>query len=356
MTAALVLFFFFKVHMQWALTRDRIASSELQQTLHKHQKHIHAQSALWLSRTQAWSYYRLQCRGGFPVKADILGERSIFYFTEYTLREQRALLHMHSLPMNKMNKWMLLTGAAGGPPAWTAATLEQYTQASLFASGENTSETALLVDATVAVPSSPSHTVIIFNAQETSNPFLIDDTLQHTHFVTGASFSHVVGSSLSTVWSQFGYTSLKWLPASERNDFKHIAVLPGQEPHRVFDLEPVVLVHLSQTSNEHQKTILQAVPRWVLLRSLRVPLVFFGGRWLTGRQMNLDEDLKIKRDRATADMLKVPERPFSMNTLPEELPYELWLWYDDSFPYTGFPQRRHIIHNRFFYNSSQLVD
>ncbi|EKF26814.1 hypothetical protein MOQ_009478 [Trypanosoma cruzi marinkellei] len=342
--------------MQWALTRDRIASSALQQTLHKHQKHINAQSALWLSRTQAWGYYRLQCRGGIPVRADTLGERSIFYFTEYTLRERHALLNMHSLPMNKLSKWMLLTSAAGGPPAWTAATLEQYTQASFFAFGENTSETDLLVDATVAVPSSPSHTVIIFNAQETSNPFLIDDTLQHTHFVTGAPFSHVVGSSLSTVWSQFGYTSLKWLPASERNDVKDITVQPGQEPHRVFDLEPVDLVHLCQISNEHQKVILQTVPRWVLLRSLRVPLVLFRGRWLTRRQMNLDEDLKIKRDRAKTDTLKVPERPFSMNTWPAEHPYELWLWCDDSFSYTGLPQRRHIIHNRFFYNSSQLVD
>ncbi|RNF05587.1 hypothetical protein TraAM80_04413 [Trypanosoma rangeli] len=341
--------------MRWALTRHRIKPPELLRALHRYRQVISAQSALWLSRTQARAYYRLQCHGGISVKADLFGERNIFYLMEYTSRERKTLLMMQPLPVKNVNRWMLLTTSASGSLSWTAATLDQYAHASLFASGENIFETVLLVDAKVAVPSSPSQSAFVLNAQETSNPFLIDDSLHHTHFATGAPFSHVVGSSLSTLWSQFRYTSLKWLPESGMNDIKGgISVLSGQTPHRVFHFEPVDLVHLRQTSHEYQQATLHSTPRWALLRSLKETLIFSEGRWLTWREMNLDEDLKTRRDRVTTDMLRAPHLPFSFNTLSAGLPYQLWCPCDHTFIYTGLPRRRYIVYTMFFYNSSQL--
>ncbi|ESL08316.1 hypothetical protein TRSC58_03983 [Trypanosoma rangeli SC58] len=341
--------------MRWALTRHRVKPSELQRELHRHRQEISAQSTLWLSRAQARDHYRLHSRGGISVKADLFGERNIFYLTEYTSHERKTLLMMQPLPVKNMSRWMLLTTSASGFLSWKAATLDQYARASLFASEENVSETVLLVDAKVAVPSSPSQSAFVLNAQETSNPFLIDDALQHTHFATGAPFPHVVGSSLSTVWSQFGYTSLKWLLESDVNDLQGgISVLPGQTPHRVVDFKPVDLVHLRQTSHEHQQTTLHSTPRWVLLRSLKEPLIFSEGRWLTWREMNLDENLKTRRDRVTTDMWRALHRPLSFNTPSAELPYQLWYPCDHTFIYTGLPRRRYIVYTTFFYNSSQL--
>ncbi|KEG07479.1 hypothetical protein DQ04_09681030 [Trypanosoma grayi] len=335
--------------MQWALTRRRIKSTEVQQTLHKHQVSIHAQSTLWLSKAQAVNHYRLQCHGGVPITVESLEKRTIFSLAEYSPNERKALLSMQPPPASSGSRWLLLKHASSDSSTvvWSAATLKQYFQASLFSPMEETSPQALLVDAGVALPSSPSRTVFLFNAQETSNPFLVDDTLHHTHYITGAPFPHILASALSTLWSQFGYTSLSWVPADEMLHLDGITLKKGEEPHQVFDLEPVDLVHIHQINSEKQKEILHAAPRWALLRSLNRPVIFFKGRWLTWRQMNLSEDMRVKAGGAVAPNRRL--EGVAANT------HQIWLSCDDNTLLTGLPQRRHIVHRRYFYNSSQFL-
>ncbi|ORC89097.1 uncharacterized protein TM35_000131010 [Trypanosoma theileri] len=335
--------------MRWALTRQRINSAEVQQILQRHQDSIHAQSTLWLSKAQVRDYYRIQCRGGVTIDAEGFKGRSIFCISEYSSNERRRLLSIQSPPVNRDDKWLLLTtaGSSSTSLTWTPATLEEYFYASLFACGEGMSNETLLVDAKVALPSSPSRTISLFNAQETSNPFLIDEALQHTHLITGKPFSHTISSALSTLWSQFGYISLKWIPHDEICNLQGIAVSPGEEPHRVYDLEPVDLVHFTQTDDEYQKNILHSIPRWALLQSLKSPIILFGTRCLTWRQMNLDMD--IKGNRCTTTTLNPQLRGFPTSQ------HDIWIHCDHNLLYSGAPQRRHIVHRKLFYNSSQLL-
>ncbi|CBH11047.1 hypothetical protein, conserved [Trypanosoma brucei gambiense DAL972] len=336
--------------MRWAFSRGRITSTELLQLLQKHQENIDAQSVFWLSEAQAKYHYRLQCRGGVEVPRDMLPRPAVYSIIDYSPSERRSLLQSLPLLAIRDHKWLLLTKNCMGsePFAWKAATLEQYVGALLTSpASEANFDGTLLVDASVAVPSRPQPSVQLFNAQETSNPFLADDSLRHTHLITGKPFPHGVSSALSTLWSQFSYTSMRWLPIDDDDatNLDSLTLNCNQEPHAVFDPEPVQLVCIGQLVEEEQASILHSAPRWVLEHSLKRPIILSNGKWMTWRKMELDEDVRLPCT-ATARWRSKCQPP------PQ---HQIWLRITNNIHHTGAPLQRCIMHRRLFYNSSQIA-
>ncbi|CCD12079.1 unnamed protein product [Trypanosoma congolense IL3000] len=333
--------------MRWSISRNRIKCPKLKQLLQQHKEIIDAESVLWLSRAQARCHYRLHCRGGLKVPRDVFPTPGVYSLNEYSRQERRNLLRLLAPPTDMCHKWLLLTRNCAGL-TWEPATVEQYAEALLASPATDSHfDGTLLIDAAVAVPSHPQREVLIFNAQEISNPFLIDSSLQHKHFTTGQAFSHGVGSSLSTIWSQFSYTSMRWLPSDDAEQLTGVSPKSGQSPHSVLDPEPIRLFHLEQITEEARAAILRAAPRWVMTQSLTKSVILSGGRWLTWRRMELNDDVgprhasRGRRGEQTRDL------PL--------LRHGIWLHDTDNTPYAGAPLRRYRMRQRLFYNSSQLA-
>ncbi|KAH8613602.1 hypothetical protein ERJ75_000765000 [Trypanosoma vivax] len=330
--------------MKWATTKSRIAPTVLQEFLHMRQQSIGAQSTLWLSKSQAQLCYRLRCREGVTVNAELFERRTAFSLAEFDQSEKKRLVRLITPPSDHKRIWILTyTDTNCRKLHWLEASEEQQFEAQLYTpETNNITHTTQIIDAKVATPAKPTTALTILNAQETSNPFVVDETLKHTNLVTGKALENGVSNSLSTIWSQYAYTSLQWIPIEDVQKCKNIIPIPGQEPHTVYEYEPQYFVHLNQVNEQQKIQLLCTAPRWVIIRSLKKAVIHCGERWFTWRKMGLNEDLWARRGRVSGVYGGTPQ-------------HEIWVRCDHEFGYTGTPHRRHRVRRRLFYNSSQLV-
>ncbi|CAD2220828.1 hypothetical protein AGDE_11439 [Angomonas deanei] len=175
----------------------------------------------------------------------------------------------------------------------------------------------------------------LYNAQQCSNPFIVDSTLEHMDYLTKGPLPESVGSGLTTVASQFNYTSLYWKEVKAADQ----SAGPTAAPHCIMTLEGIDLVHVSQLSVEQQKKLLTTISRHVLMGSLKTPFIYCHRRWLLSKKVALTEPVG-RDDIPLADARDQP-----------------LLWVDTSLveSYEGAPIQRYRQVKRFYYNSSQLT-
>eukprot|EP00796_Vickermania_ingenoplastis_P009726 gene9726-6814_t len=293
-------FVFFLSAEMWALSKRPIVRSEalLQLSLFKEKNGF--DSSIWLleSHTKHLGVQLTSSAEPLQIQAEWLkdGEPCAVPFTILTDKLRKSIVF--STPPPAALKATSLDIQPTGRLYWRPATAEEVLDASL---NSTDNQESILLCSSKAVPLSNScksvtnSTLSLFNAQQSNNPFALDESLRHSDLLTHKELPSAYWSGLTTVAAQFHYTSFRWLQASALKQPGCIyQVKEGQMPHTLVAEEEVQLLHVFQLSPSRQAKLLARTPRFVLLRGLEKAFVRYDRWWKTASRLCLQGRLSQK--------------------------------------------------------------
>ncbi|KAG5463827.1 hypothetical protein LSCM1_08293 [Leishmania martiniquensis] len=327
----------------WALTSRPIQNAEALQLMEYYKKRNALQSNKWLLPRHLAS---LAVRPRYPAQLVLPADsviqpplRAVPFFSLPSSRK-RDILDLFPPPYSPLGSCLFLE-CIGASMRWRpASTLECFDAAFVY-SDSLSSRQHLLCTPDCAPSVTLPEEVTVYNAQETTNPFLVDDDLVHRSLLDGRTFQHNIASSLTTIAAQFNYTSFDWVEAAEISA-AGLRVCAGASPHLVNSAETLRMVHISQLPSKQQKELVNAMPRFTLIKSMSVTFIFQKKRWYHHKSMQLRHPL-LRRD-----------VPCCTTSQLQALQPLLWVAVDLNVDFPGVVTERERLIHRLYYNSQQL--
>lgn len=327
----------------WALNAAPISNGEALRLLSRYKTLNAFQSDLWvLPRHLAL----LGVREAHPPKlmlptATLLSAppRAV-PFSALPSNARRRILNDHPPPLTAPGEFALLERTPAAT-RWRPATVAECFDAAFMQSGKHVGNTHLLCEANFTACLAVPDEVGVLNVQETSNPFLLDPLLCHRDLVTGSPLDDSINSSLTTIASQFRYTSFKWVEAAAV-ETAGLQICPSAKPHCVRFVTTLAVVHVSQLPAARQELLVTSVPRYALLNSTTKSYVYYGSQWRHPRVLNL------------LDGPEVADIPRTVDSEEEATPLLLWVAVTAGEKYTGAAKQCTRMMHCNFYNSEQL--
>ncbi|EPY25000.1 hypothetical protein STCU_06894 [Strigomonas culicis] len=222
---------------------------------------------------------------------------------------------------------------------WCKATVEEVAGCSFFQKSSLPESMSLLVSSDLCAPPRvrTDDMLEVINAQQSTNPFLLDPSLEHMDWLSKEPLPPAISSGLTTTAAQYGYTSFSWLEASAARDND---IRCHGEPHKIVAMESVSLLHVSQLPLQRQRALLDITPRHVLLNAMQHPFVRSRTRWLKAKTYGIT--LPLRRE----------DLPVGAE---ERLSHPL-LWVECGTPQpdsAALTRNRTVI--KFFFNASQVI-
>jgi hypothetical protein len=330
--------------MMWALNAAPIRSPEAQQLLRRYKHCNKFQSNLWLLPRHLKLFgvralYPPQLL--LPTNELLAAPLRAVPLSLLSPSTKRRILSDHPPPTVPSGRFILLERSPA-VTRWRLATVEECFDAAFPQSGVGCGHSHLLCEPSFTECLSLPTEVAVLNAQETSNPFLVDPLLCHRSLVTGDTFQTSISSALTTVAAQFGYTSLNWVEARLVEE-AGLRACASAAPHVVNYTESLRVVHVSQLPMSRQEELVDAVPRYVLTRSTRTSFVYLHGCWRPESAIGLTARLQRS---------KIPQLDDGELVPPMRL--LLWAAVTANDAYVGpVMERERNVHCR-FYNAQQL--
>ncbi|KPI87120.1 hypothetical protein ABL78_3773 [Leptomonas seymouri] len=327
----------------WALNATPIQGQEALQLLTRYSKQNGFKSVMWLlPQHLALLGVRALCPAQLllPTSDLLSGPPCAVPFSLLPLRTQRGILNDYPPPIMLPGCFFLLERT---PEAtrWRSATLAECFDAAFLHRSTTCASSQLLCAPTFAAQVAVPEEVAVLNAQETSNAFLVDSSLCHRSYVTGAALQDSISSALTTIAAQFRYTSLDWVEASvvEKTGLR---VRASATPHLVNSVETLQVVHVSQLPIERQEDMVNSVPRYVLLKSMRASFVYLHSKWRHERALELTSGLR---------RIHIPQME---GTIEPPIQLLLWVAVSSTDDFSGPTTVCERIIQRRFYNAQQL--
>ncbi|KAG5504497.1 hypothetical protein JKF63_04949 [Porcisia hertigi] len=327
----------------WALTSRPINNTEALQILERYRSQNALQSNQWLLPRHLAFF---SVRPLYPTQL-VLPSSSVIQlplcaipFSILPLSRKRKILSTHPPPSTPPGSCLFLE-SAGADKSWRLASLSECFDAAFVRSSSPLSHQHLLCAADSVDSVTVDEEVTVFNAQETSNPFLVDVDLVHRNLFTKMALQHSLGSALTTIAAQFGYTSLDWVEETKAAA-EGLRVRVGAAPHLVNCYETLRVVHISQLPSETQERLVSAIPRVVLIKSMSVSFVYYESHWHHHKLLKMLYPLQHR------------DVPCGETPQMQVLQPLLWIAVDEAMTFCGTVvecERR--IHRR-YYNSQQL--
>lgn len=327
----------------WALTAAPIQNNEARQLLARYQKQNGFQSNMWLLPRHLTLFgvralYPAQLL--LPTRCLLSNPPRAVPFALLAPPTQRRILHDCPVPMVPPGRYLFLERTPA-VTRWRAATVAECFDAAFIQSNTSYGHMQLLCESNCAERLLMPEEVAVLNAQETSNPFLIDTGLCHRNLVTGATLQDAIGSVLTTIAAQFCYSSFDWVEASVVES-AGLRVRPLATPHRVNCTEKLGVVHVSQLPMLRQEELVESIPRYVLLKSQKTSFVYLHAQWRNQSKLGLTSPLR-RSDIPPADCDGDP---------PVDL--LLWVAVTPKDEFSGPITKRERSVYRRFYNAQQL--
>lgn len=327
----------------WALNGAPIQNTEALQLLDRYKQRSGFQSSLWLLPRHLTLFnvrplYPPQVM--LPVCSLLPRPPCAVPFSLLRPSAQRGILGDFPPPTVPPGRFLFIERNPAGT-RWRTATLAECFEAAFAQGGSSYGHARLLCEPNFTELSAVPGEVGVLNAQETSNPFLVDCSLCHRSLMTGAAFEDSVSSALTTIAAQFRYTSFNWVEASVV-ETSGLRVRPSAVPHLVNSAGVLRVVHVSQLPLSRQELLVDSVPRRVMLKSMRTSFVLLHGHWRPEFALELTQRLRI------ADIPPVDEGE------ARAMPLLLWVAVTPAEAFSGeVTERERSIHRR-FYNAQQL--
>lgn len=350
----------------WALTHRAVAPLAVL-PLRSYQEKRNFDSSMWLLRSH------LPYFGGVSIpeteESVSVPSRDFWVDSESPAAIPLSLLSKEtqkfillSAPLPAATKMQILVVDANSSDSslcWRRAREDEVLDATVYGCACGTDGILLCSSSLKVCDPLPSRTdgdLLLFNAQQCSNPFAMDSTLQHIDLSSKKGFPPSIAGGLTTIASQFQYKSFHWLREADvapqiTAENESYSPLPGATPHNVLVEEEVPLVHVSQLSAQAQSTLLAHVPRYVLLDGFRKPFVYVCGRWRGCRALGLTEKLRHEHI-PICSYTSLHGSTVSQNSLtPQPL---LWVHRDSVEAFSGSILVRHRTDVIKIFHSSQL--
>ncbi|KPA83783.1 hypothetical protein ABB37_02007 [Leptomonas pyrrhocoris] len=277
----------------WALNAAPIQCHEAVQLLSRYRKQNGFQSGLWLLPQHLTLFgvrelYTAQLL--LPTDGLLSGPPRAVPFSLLHPSTQRGILNDYPPAIMPAGRFAFLERSPA-TTQWRAATLMECFEAAFLQSNRSCGHMQLLCAPSFATRIAVPEEVAVLNAQETSNPFLVDASLCHRSLVTGAALQDTVSSALTTIAAQFRYTSFDWVEAG-MVEAAGLRVRPSATPHLVNSVESLQVAHVSQLPMERQEELVNLVPRYVLLKSMKLSYVYLHSRWRNAHELELTNRLR----------------------------------------------------------------
>ncbi|CCW68220.1 unnamed protein product [Phytomonas sp. Hart1] len=328
----------------WAITKRPILNTEAGRQLEARRKLCDFQSNMWLLPSHL---HILRLRTGTRNSTLVLPAEDFIEISPRAFPVSQvpprflSTIAEHAPPSAILGKPPIIFDVAdSGTYFWRLSTMDEYLDASLIWSEMSFPRNWLLCSSRVVEwPQTRLQPLMILNAHETTNPFLLDPLLEHINLKDGNPLPKYLSSGLTTVAAQFKYSSFRWLEASEASS----VVKSSATPHLVSILAKMHLLHISQLPIEIQRKMVMKIPRFVLLRSNIMPFVYIENKgWLSRKRICFTEQI------TRSDL------PLSN----EELSHQPLIWLavnaDDAMAVSNTYLVRYYVTQRLFYNASQL--
>ncbi|CCW65046.1 unnamed protein product [Phytomonas sp. EM1] len=329
----------------WAIMRRPILHGETCQQLEGRRRLCDFQSNMWLLPSHL-HVLKLKMRTQnsklvLPAEHFVEAPPRAFPLPQVPPGLMSTIVERVSPPTASEHLPMILDTKDPGVYFWRLSTMDEFLDASFLWCEMCFPRNWLLCSSNViAWPQSPLQPLTILNAQETTNPFLLDPLLEHVNLVDGKPLSKSLSSGLTTVAAQFGYLSFAWLEACNASP----DVRSRATPHSVLVLERMCLLHISQLSIETQRKLMMSASRFVLLRSAISSFVYITHEgWVSESRLRLTE--KIERS--------------DIPPLAEGSPRQPLLWVADNAGDDMDESDKYLVRyrcsQRLFFNVSQLT-
>ncbi|KAK7198581.1 hypothetical protein NESM_000820900 [Novymonas esmeraldas] len=326
----------------WAVTSRPIQSAEALQLLERYKAEHALCSNQWLlPRHAALLGVRPlhTARLVLPYSAVASSPLSAVPLAALPLDEQRRVCISHPPPPATQGTWLLLERHAGAMRWRTSTVMESFDAA--FVRSDCILPGRRLLCAPDSIDAAlVSSEVVVLNAQETTNPYLVDTQLMHRELLSQTPFSHSTASALTTVAAQFGYTSLEWVEATKVKT-AHRRVRDGEAPHRIHMTSRLRVAHLSQLPVQQQKALVNCISRSALITSMTMSLIFHRQRWRN--QLSFGVTPKLLRDD-----IPCVDGPHARSHHPL-----LWVTVKSDEPLIGAALEREHCTQQWYFNSQQ---
>ncbi|GET88841.1 hypothetical protein, conserved [Leishmania tarentolae] len=276
----------------WALTSRPIQNAEALQLMERYKAHHRLQSNRWLLPRHLPFF---AVRPLYPAQL-VLSTSSLIQlplsavpFSSLPLSRKRDIFSLCPPPSTPPGSCSFLE-CSGASMRWRPASVLECFHAAFVCSDFPSCHQHLLCAAHCAGSVTVADEVTVFNAQETTNPFLIDDDLVHRNFLTKEAYQHSIGSSLTTIAAQFRYTSFDWIEATVAAT-AGLRVCASATPHLVNCVETLRVVHISQLPHKRQQELVDDIPRLTLLKSMTISYIFYRNRWRHHRALDVKPSL-----------------------------------------------------------------
>lgn len=265
----------------WALHKGVIRHPAVLQKLQEWKTKHHFTSDLWLTPSQL-TYFdvRLRCRARtqrLVVPSEYLIERqtlSAFPLSALPAKTKAEIAEASSPPISTDRLPLIVQKGPAGGHEWRTATLDEFMDASLYGSDFTEPRGKMLLSSSsVHVHRRLPEYVVLLNAQDTSNPFRVDDSLAHHNWLCGSVFHPSISEGLTTVAAQFSYGSYYWVLEED------LTATPPAAPHVVQELQIIHLLHISQLPVAQQENIIAKLPCAISTKAFRTPYIYRSGRW-----------------------------------------------------------------------------
>lgn len=296
--------------MLWSFTKRRI-NNDAVQYLKEHQNKFQFDSSAWLLHSHLKPLNASLQPDAAPLELpSVLFHGSppvAFPFANLRKSIQQSVIFCSPPPAVRTPH--IVDKKPDGSLHWRSALDHEILDASLYT--QDTELSFLCSTAvepfTLSSSTTPQSTLCVFNAQQCGNPFALDSALTHTNLLTNEEFPDAFRSGLTTIASQFGYSTFRWLLATDlQRPQVGFEVLRDQQPHAVLIEEGTALLHVSELPAEQQSRLLSAAPRFVLLEGFDKPFVLMNDKWHNPVRLGFNEKLRAKHMPKSASSSRHP--------------------------------------------------